>query len=124
MHAYFESLVITSAPSLLASLMDIHHDTSLKFILEDNSISLAYKAHIHSYLGKGARLWLVVKPFICSFHIAHFIFTLALHFHLGLIQPSTSSLFMCEYGHGLDAFNIHLAHCPFGGQHIYLRSIK
>jgi hypothetical protein len=36
----FKSLVVTSAPHLQASLMDIHHDTSLRFILEDDSISL------------------------------------------------------------------------------------
>jgi hypothetical protein len=120
----FESLTVINAPGLLASLMDIHHDTSLKSILKDNSISSAFKAHIHSCLSKGARLWLVVRPFIYSFHIAHFTFTLALHFHLGLIQLSTSSLFMYECGHGLDASNTHLAHYPFGGQQICPRLIK
>jgi hypothetical protein len=52
MHLCFESLAIISALSLRASLMDIHHDTSFKFILEDDSISLAFKTYIHSCLGK------------------------------------------------------------------------
>jgi hypothetical protein len=56
--------------------MDIHHDTSFRSILEDDSISSTFKAYIHFCLGKGAGLWLVVRPFIRLFHIAHFIFTL------------------------------------------------
>jgi hypothetical protein len=96
-------------------LMDIHHDTSLRSILEDDSISLASKTCICFCLGKGARLWLIVKPSIYSFRIAHFIFTLALFFHLGLIQPLTFSLFMCECGHGLDTFGMHLTCCLFKG---------
>jgi hypothetical protein len=32
-HPSFESLAIINAPSLQASLMDIHHDTSLRFTL-------------------------------------------------------------------------------------------
>ncbi len=43
MHLCFESLAITHALGLHASLMDIHHDTSLRSILEDESISLAPK---------------------------------------------------------------------------------
>jgi len=52
--------------------MDIDHDTSFRFIMEDDSISLASKIHVHFCPGKGAGLWLVVKPSIHSFHIAHF----------------------------------------------------
>jgi len=48
----------------------------------------------------------VAKPFICSFHIAHSIFTSVLCFHLGLVQPSTSNLLMCECEHRLDASSI------------------
>jgi hypothetical protein len=66
-------------------------------------------------LGKGAKLWLVVKPSIRSFCITHFIFTSTLHFHFGLIEPSASSFFMCECGHRLDAFGTHLTCCPFEG---------
>jgi hypothetical protein len=65
--------------------MDIHRDTSFKSILEDDSISSTFKACIRFCSGKGVGLWLIVKPSINSFHIAHFIFTLALCFHLGLI---------------------------------------
>jgi len=118
MHPFFESLAVTDALGLQAFFMDIHHDTSLKNILEDDSISSASIAHICSCLGKGAGLWLVVKPYICSFHIAHFTFTFTLHIHLGLIQPLASNLFMYECGHGLDASSTHLAHYPFGGQRI------
>ncbi len=39
MHIFFESLVVTGTPGVHDSLMDIHHDTSLRFILEDDSIS-------------------------------------------------------------------------------------
>jgi hypothetical protein len=99
--------------------MVFHHNTSPRSIfLEDDSISLTSKARIHSCLDKGARLWLVARPFICSFRITHLIFTSLLCFHLGLIQPLTSSLLTCECGHGLDIFGTHLARCPFGGQRI------
>jgi len=118
MHPSFESSVVIRALSLQASLMDIHHDTSFKSILEDDSISSTSKVRIRSCLGKGARLWLVVRPSIYSFHITHFTFTLVLCFHLDLIQPSTSSLFTCECGHGLDTFSTHLTCCLFGGQQI------
>jgi hypothetical protein len=87
-------------------------------MLEGDSISLAFKAHIHSCLGKEVWLWLIVRPSIYSFCIAHFIFTLALCFHLGLFQPSASSFLTCEYGHMLDAFGMHLIHCPIEGQQI------
>ncbi len=60
MHPSFKSLAIIDAPSLHASLMDFHHDTSLRSILEDDSISLTSRAHICFCLGKGTMLWLVV----------------------------------------------------------------
>jgi hypothetical protein len=98
--------------------MDVHHDTSFKFILEVDSISLTFRACIGFFFSKGVRLWLVVKPSICSFHITHSNFTSMLFFCLGLIHPSTSSFLTCECGHGLNASNTHLAHCLFGGQRI------
>jgi hypothetical protein len=98
--------------------MDIHHDTSLSSILEDDSISSSSKAHICSCWAKGARVWLLARPSIYSFHITHFIFTLVLRFCLSLIQHLMSSFFTCECGHGLDASNTHLARCPFGGLRI------
>jgi hypothetical protein len=42
-------------------------------------------------------------------------------FCFSLIQLSTFSLFMCECGHGLDAYGMHLAHCPFGSWQIARR---
>ncbi len=51
MHPSFENQVVNDAPCLHASLMDILHDTSFRFILEDDSISLASKACIHSSKG-------------------------------------------------------------------------
>jgi hypothetical protein len=118
MHLSFESLVVTSALGLQASLMDIHFDTSLRFILEDDSISSASKACIRSCSSKGARLWLIVRPSLYLFHIAHSTFTSTLRFCLGLIQLLTSSLFTCECEHRLDAFDMHLIRCSFGGQRI------
>jgi hypothetical protein len=116
MHLSFESLTIIV--TLQASLMDIHHDTSLRSILKDDSNSSACGARICSCLGKGVGIWLVARLSIRSFHITHFIFTLVLHFHLGLIQPLTFSLFMCECEHELDAFGTHLVYCLLGGQRI------
>jgi hypothetical protein len=55
---------------------------------------------------------------IYLFILHHYTFTLILHFDLGLIQPLTSSLFMCKWGHKLDAFGTHLVCCVFGGQRI------
>jgi hypothetical protein len=98
--------------------MNIHHNTSFKSILEDDSISLASKAHICFCSVKGTKLWLIVRPSIHSFCITHSTFTLALCFHLNLIQPLASCLLTCECGHGLDVSGMHLAHCPFRGQRI------
>ncbi len=98
--------------------MDFDHDTSFRSILEDDSISSSFRAYICSCSSKGVGLQLVIKPFICLFHIAHFTFTSTLHFCFGLIQPSTFSLFTCQCGHELDTFGMHFTHCPFGGQRI------
>ncbi len=81
----FKNLVVISALGLHASLMDIHHDTSLKSILKEDSISSASKVHICFCSSKGARLWFITRPYIYSFCIAHSTFTLVLHFCLGLI---------------------------------------
>jgi hypothetical protein len=118
MHPSFENLAIFDTPSLHASLMDIHHNTSLRSILEDDYISSTFKTHIPFCLSKGVGLWLVVKPFIYSFCITHFIFSSMLHFCFSLIQPSASNLFTYECGHELDASGMHLTHCLFGGQQI------
>ncbi len=74
----FMSLAIINALGLKASLRDIHHSAFLRFILEEDSISLTSKACICFCLCKGSRLWLIVRPSICSFHITHFTFILAL----------------------------------------------
>jgi hypothetical protein len=103
--------------------MDIHHITSLRSIFEDDSISSTSRARICSCSGKGARLWLIARPSIYSFHIAHFIFTSMLCFCLSLIQPLAFSFFTCERGHGLDIFGTHLVHCLFGGQRIATHEI-
>jgi hypothetical protein len=55
MHLSFESLVVTNVPSLQASLMDFHHDTSLRSILVDDFISLVSRVHICSYSGNRGR---------------------------------------------------------------------
>jgi hypothetical protein len=68
--------------------------------------------------GKGTRLWLVARPSIHSFHIAHFTFTSVLCFRLGLVQPLAFNFLTCECGHGLDTSSMHLNRCPFGGQRI------
>jgi hypothetical protein len=94
--------------------MDFHHDTSFRSILEDDSISSTSKTNIHFWSNKGLGLWLVTRSFIRLFCIAHSTFTLALHFHLGLIQTLAFSLLTCECGHRLDASNMHLVHYPFG----------
>jgi len=71
MHLSFENLTLIDALGLHTSLMDIHHDTFVRSIFEDGSISLAFRACIHSCSGKGAWLWLVAKPSIHSFWITH-----------------------------------------------------
>ncbi len=53
MHPSFESLIVINAPSLQASLMDIHHDTSLGFILEDDIIFLPSRTHIFFFQLRG-----------------------------------------------------------------------
>jgi hypothetical protein len=65
--------------------MDTHHDTSFRVILDDDSISLASKAHIHSCSNKGAWLCLVVRPFITLFRIAHSTFISTMRFCFNLI---------------------------------------
>ncbi len=61
MHPFFENLVVTSTLGPHASLMDVHHNTSFRSILEDDSISSTSRARICFCLGKKARLWLIVK---------------------------------------------------------------
>jgi hypothetical protein len=103
MHLSFESVTIIGTLGVQKSFLNIHHNTSLMSILEDNFISSTFKTRIHSCSSKGVGLWLVVKPSIRSFHITHSIFILVLHFHINLIQPSASNFFTCEHGHMLDA---------------------
>jgi len=67
MHPSFKSLAITNALGLQASLMDFRHDTSFRSILEDDSISLASRAHIYSCSGKGAGLWLLLSHLFVHF---------------------------------------------------------
>jgi hypothetical protein len=98
--------------------MYIHHNTSVRDILEDDSISSASKARIYFCLGKGVWIWLVGRPSIHLFCIAHFTFTSTMHFHVSLVQPLAFILLMCESGHKLNEFDTHLTHCPFGGQQI------
>jgi hypothetical protein len=87
MHLSFESLTITRTLGLYASLMDIYHNISLMFILEDDSISSTFRAYICSCLGKGPGLWLFVKPSIHLFRIPHFTFTSTLCFCFSLNPP-------------------------------------
>jgi len=65
--------------------MDIYYDTSFRSILEDDYISLAFKAHIHSYSNEEIGLWLVARSSIHLFCITHSTFTSTLCFCLGLI---------------------------------------
>jgi len=115
MHLFFESLEVFGPQGLHASMMNVHHDTSFRSILYDDSIFSTSKTHIRSYSCKGARLCLIARPSICLFCIARFTFISVLRFHLDLIQPSPSILFTCECGHMLNACSMHLACCPFGG---------
>ncbi len=117
-HPSFESLVVIGSPGSQDFFMDIHHDTSFRSILEDDSISSTSRIRICSCLGKGIGLWLISKLSIHSFHIAHFTFTSSLCFHLDLIQPSTSNFFTCERGHVFDTLGTHLTCCLFGNRWI------
>ncbi len=98
-------------------------DTSFKSILENDSIFSTFRVHICSCSSKGAELWLITRPSICSFYITNLTFISTLHFCLDLIQPSTSNFFMCECGHKLDASSTHLTRCLFGGQLIFTHDV-
>ncbi len=66
MHFSFENLTVSNTLDLQAFLMDIHHDTSLKSIFEDDSISLTFRAHICFFFqarGQGYG-WLLSHLFI------------------------------------------------------------
>ncbi len=117
-HPSFENLAIINAPNLQAFFMDIHHNTSFRSILEDNYISSTSKARICFCSNKGVRLWLIVRSSICSFRIAQFTFISMVHFCFGLIQSSTSNLFACDCGYGLDASSTCLTCFSFGGERI------
>ncbi len=117
-HPSFESLVVIANLGSHDFFMDIHHDTSLWSILEDDFISSTSKIHICSCSGKGVGLRLIFKSSIHLFHIAHFTFTSSLCFHLDLIQPLTSNLLTCERGHVFDTLGTHLTRCLFGNQWI------
>jgi hypothetical protein len=115
MHPFFESLEVFGPPCLHAYMMNVHHDTSFRSILYDDSIFSTSKTRIRFYSCKGARLCLIVRPSICLFCIARFTFISVLRFHFDLIQPSPSIFFTCECGHMLNTCSMHLACCPFGG---------
>jgi hypothetical protein len=85
MHPSFESLVVTNAPSLHASLMNIHHNTSFRFILEDDSISSTSKTCICFGSSKGAGLWLIARPSI-------YLFCIAFYFHFSIAFSSQFDL--------------------------------
>jgi len=55
-HRCFESVIIIITLDLHAFFMDIHHNTSIKYILEDDSIFSTSRAYIRSCLGYG---WLL-----------------------------------------------------------------
>jgi hypothetical protein len=55
MHLSFESLAVVSTPGLHASLMDFHHDTSFKFILENDSISSTSRVHVLFLFEQGGK---------------------------------------------------------------------
>jgi hypothetical protein len=74
MHLSFESLGVTNTLNLQVFLIDIHYDTSFKFILEDDFISLTFGARIRSCLGKEVGLWLIVKHL--SIHSLHILLSL------------------------------------------------
>jgi len=118
MHPSFESLAVISTLGVEASLMEIHHNTSFRSILEDDFMSSTFRTHIRFCLSKRAGLWLIIRSSIHLFFITHYTFTLTLHFQLDMTQPSTFSLLMCECGHGLNTFGTHLACCPFEGEWI------
>jgi hypothetical protein len=86
-HPFFESLIVTNTLGLWAYLIDIHHNTSLRFILKDDSSSSTFRVYICSHVGKGAGLWLVIRPSIHLVHITHSTFISSLCFCLDLIQP-------------------------------------
>jgi hypothetical protein len=98
--------------------MDIHHDKSFRSILEDDSISLTSRAYIYFCSAKGVGLWLIIRPFIYLFHIAHFTFISTLHFVSIWFNFQHLVFFMCEYTHGLNTFDTDLTSCLFGGQQI------
>ncbi len=56
MHPCFESVVIVIALNLHASFMDIHHNTSIKYILKNDFIFSTSRARIRSCFGYG---WLL-----------------------------------------------------------------
>jgi hypothetical protein len=85
MHLSFDNLTIIGAPSLHVSLMDIHHNSSFQSILEDDSISSTSKVHICFLSNKRIRLWLINRPSIRLFRIAHSTFASTLHYYFNLI---------------------------------------
>ncbi len=79
MHPSFESLVVMGTLNLSASLMDIHHNTSLKCILEDGSIFFIIQNSHLLLFGQGGGVMVdcqVIYPFIphCT-----------LYFHLNVV---------------------------------------
>jgi len=53
MHPSSKSLTVNGAPSLHVFLLDIHHDTSFRSILENDFITLTSKAHIYFVWARG-----------------------------------------------------------------------
>jgi hypothetical protein len=97
--------------------MDIHHDTSFRSVLEDDSFLMLLEP---TFAFVGAKGGAMVDYWAIYMYVPHrtLYFHINNNFCLSLIQPSKSSLFMCECGHGSNASGTHLTCCPFKGQQI------
>ncbi len=84
-HPSFESLAVINAPSLHASLMDIHHNTSFKPILEDDSIFSISKSTSTFVQARGHGYGWLLGHLFYLFCIAYFTFTSTMCFCFSLI---------------------------------------
>ncbi|KAG6546715.1 hypothetical protein Mapa_011904 [Marchantia paleacea] len=87
----------------------------LHSLLVDPTIPRTTRARLRSCSGKDAGLWILARPCIRAFRLAPSTFSTAMRFRLGLVHPSTSSLLICECGITLEAAEVHMIRCPFGG---------
>jgi len=76
------------------------------------------QAHLHSCVGLGVGVWLLIRLTTPTFHLSSVHFFITLHIHLGLPHPTIAHFSQFQCAHTIDNLYTHLLQCPCGSEHI------